>query len=123
MDLLVLLMAYITTKSDPTDRTVRLQRYCYLENLSFDQERYEYFCHICDTNVLELTKHCGRCNRCCGGFDHHCVWLNNCIGKQNYHLFFALISIVFIENLCSIAFDIMTYKFYDDQTLKDIAVA
>ena len=36
MDLIVLIVAYITTKADPTDRTVRLQRYCELENLNFD---------------------------------------------------------------------------------------
>ena len=81
MDLIVLIVAYITTKSDPTDRTVRIQRYCELENLNFDQDRYEFFCHICEANVEEFTKHCGKCNRCTAKFDHHCVWLNNCIGK------------------------------------------
>ena len=32
-----------------------------------------------------------RCNRCTLEFDHHCKYLNNCIGKKNYKLFFRLI--------------------------------
>jgi palmitoyltransferase len=28
--------------------------------------------------------HCMRCNRCTLNFDHHCKYLNNCVGSQNY---------------------------------------
>jgi palmitoyltransferase len=41
------------------------------------------------------SKHCGQCNRCTSGFDHHCRYLNNCIGEQNYEYFFKLIIWVF----------------------------
>ncbi|VDP12108.1 unnamed protein product [Onchocerca flexuosa] len=27
-------------------------------------------------------KHCRQCNKCISGFDHHCKWLNNCIGAK-----------------------------------------
>lgn len=50
------------------------------------------FCTVCDKYVEERTKHCGACNRCCFEFDHHCEWLNNCIGKSNYKAFLALIA-------------------------------
>ncbi|GMR51694.1 hypothetical protein PMAYCL1PPCAC_21889, partial [Pristionchus mayeri] len=50
------------------------------------------FCQICDANVLGLgAKHCKRCNKCCEFFDHHCVWLNTCIGGKNYRLFLCLV--------------------------------
>ncbi|GMS98597.1 hypothetical protein PENTCL1PPCAC_20772, partial [Pristionchus entomophagus] len=50
------------------------------------------FCSICDADVSGTgSKHCKRCNKCCAFFDHHCVWLNTCIGGRNYRLFLVLI--------------------------------
>ena len=40
----------------------------------------DLYCHLCGTPVTESSKHCKRCDRCVSGFDHHCIWLNNCIG-------------------------------------------
>ncbi|KAK9822988.1 hypothetical protein WJX81_001434 [Elliptochloris bilobata] len=49
-------------------------------------------CHLCQAQVLITSKHCRRCNRCTKHFDHHCVWLNNCIGGANYRGFIALLT-------------------------------
>jgi hypothetical protein len=44
-----------------------------------------------------------RCSRCTIGFDHHCKWVNNCIGIKNYKEFFAFIVVVqFIHVLMTI---------------------
>ncbi|THU64000.1 hypothetical protein C4D60_Mb01t21820 [Musa balbisiana] len=48
------------------------------------------FCTLCDLEVKKHSKHCRSCDRCVDGFDHHCRWLNNCIGRKNYTTFILL---------------------------------
>jgi len=46
------------------------------------------YCSRCRCTVGKETKHCWDCNKCVERFDHHCPWLNTCVGKQNYGWFF-----------------------------------
>jgi len=41
--------------------------------------------------VYESSYHCKICERCVEKFDHHCAFVNNCIGEQNYSIFFILL--------------------------------
>ena len=55
-------------------------------------------CEMCpDCSVLRTprSRHCAICNRCVERFDHHCPWLNNCVGIHN--------SNAFLTFLCSLA--------------------
>lgn len=52
------------------------------------------YCAICHSRVGVRSAHCKKCAHCTAGFDHHCDWLNVCIGRANYHWFFALICCV-----------------------------
>lgn len=50
-------------------------------------------CHLCNIYTSgHRTKHCGSCNKCVEKFDHHCKWLNHCIGARNYVAF--IVSVV-----------------------------
>ena len=41
-------------------------------------------CRSCRTNRPERSHHCRQCNFCVLLMDHHCVWINNCVGFYNY---------------------------------------
>jgi hypothetical protein len=49
------------------------------------------YCPDCVVKKTDTSKHCLICDTCIEGFDHHCYWVNNCIGKRNLHLFIAFI--------------------------------
>ena len=51
-------------------------------------------CPSCGALQFAGTKHCYIDGRCVAGFDHHCVYLNTCVGERNYHLFFVFVSLV-----------------------------
>jgi palmitoyltransferase len=63
-------------------------------------EKYEStkICFNCFIKRVPRSRHCLICNLCVERFDHHCPWINNCIGARNFAIFyvFLLITCVFI---------------------------
>ncbi|XP_076942733.1 protein S-acyltransferase 21-like [Bidens hawaiensis] len=51
------------------------------------------FCWSCNAEVHKSCKHCRSCKKCVIGFDHHCVWLNNFVGRKNYITFVCLMAV------------------------------
>lgn len=49
------------------------------------------YCHTCNTWRMPRTFHCSKCQSCISLHDHHCLWLNNCIGERNFRYFYNFI--------------------------------
>ncbi|ETV72360.1 hypothetical protein, variant [Aphanomyces astaci] len=45
------------------------------------------FCRKCNVPKPDRTHHCSACGSCIAKMDHHCVFLNKCIGLENYKFF------------------------------------
>ncbi|XP_069913053.1 probable palmitoyltransferase ZDHHC11B isoform X21 [Oryctolagus cuniculus] len=122
---LVHLVAHLTAVSiDPAEPNVRLRGYLKPPPV-FDRSKHDHviedlYCHLCQIKVNKHTKHCRTCNKCVAGFDHHCDWLNNCVGSRNYWYFFcsvlsALVALLF---LMVIMLYIFTKQVMDPRSLR-----
>ena len=56
-------------------------------------EKFEanLLCPHCEVICTADSRHCYICDQCVERFDHHCQWVNNCIGIQNHSYFYIFI--------------------------------
>lgn len=50
------------------------------------------FCTICQGYKAPRSHHCRKCGRCVLKMDHHCPWINNCVGHYNHGHFTAFLA-------------------------------
>ena len=53
----------------------------------------EKYCKKCNLEKINRSKHCMICDKCIEKFDHHCIWINNCVGGKNLKYFYYFIFI------------------------------
>lgn len=59
-------------------------------------------CPECHTIRTPRSRHCIICHRCVDRYDHHCPWVNNCVGLRNHNLFLSYLVFQFISLAISI---------------------
>ncbi len=76
-----------------------VQKYEFTELVKefIDQERdLMNLCTYCRLIKSETSFHCLMCGRCVELFDHHCPFINNCLGLNNYKYFLLFILSYFL---------------------------
>lgn len=66
-------------------------------------------CTLCNYYVPDhkRTIHCRVCHKCVDGYDHHCTFLNSCVGATSYRRFLTLISMLLIGTAIHVALDML----------------
>lgn len=67
------------------------------------------FCTLCLIIKPDRSHHCKDCNKCIFKCDHHCPWMDNCIGLYNMKYF---ILFLFYSNLSLTNFTIEKYSYF-----------
>ena len=70
-----------------------------IRDLAKDHNSEFTFCFSCGIFQPPKTKHCKLCDWCVRGFDHHCAWMNTCVGHRNHRIFVIMVAFLFTTSL------------------------
>ncbi|KAF8971687.1 DHHC palmitoyltransferase-domain-containing protein [Flammula alnicola] len=72
------------------------------------------FCRMCNNYKPPRAHHCRQCNRCVvltyASIDHHCPWINNCVGHFNYGHFIRFL--FWVDVACSYHITMVTKRVF-----------
>ncbi|ORX54748.1 ankyrin [Piromyces finnis] len=68
-------------------------KYKNLSSLVYNGGEIKKYCYTCELMKPKSSKvkHCKICNKCVCRFDHHCTFINNCVGAGNHKTFIYLL--------------------------------
>ncbi|KAJ7320284.1 hypothetical protein JRQ81_019795 [Phrynocephalus forsythii] len=68
----------------------------------------EDWCTKCQLVRPARAGHCRICDRCVKRLDHHCVWINTCIGEENHQAFILTLTLFLITSVYGISLTLDT---------------
>ena len=77
---------------------------------------------ICMKTTQNTTRYCRICKKSIPGLDHHCTWLNTCIGKHNYWAFYILATGGIIQYLLHVIFCILTVTVWYEEDKRTVGM-
>ena len=66
-------------------------------------------CADCEVVRTDRSRHCSICQKCVERFDHHCPWINNCVGIDNHGVFMGFL--ISMLTLLYFTFFVLAYNF------------
>ncbi|KAM6141990.1 palmitoyltransferase ZDHHC3 isoform 1-T1 [Phoenicopterus ruber ruber] len=90
----------------------------FIESLQLKPGQVVYKCPKCCSIKPDRAHHCSVCKRCIRKMDHHCPWVNNCVGENNqkyFVLFTMYIALISLHALIMVGFHFL-YCFEEDWT-------
>ncbi|XP_032638372.1 palmitoyltransferase ZDHHC3 isoform X2 [Chelonoidis abingdonii] len=90
----------------------------FIESLQLKPGQVVYKCPKCCSIKPDRAHHCSVCKRCIRKMDHHCPWVNNCVGENNqkyFVLFTMYIALISMHALIMVGFHFL-YCFEEDWT-------
>mmetsp|Transcript_78884 Transcript_78884/g.109302 ORF Transcript_78884/g.109302 Transcript_78884/m.109302 type:complete len:155 (+) Transcript_78884:532-996(+) len=79
-------------------------------------------CPTCEVVINSDLRHCYICNECVSRFDHHCQWLDTCIGSQNhgYFIFFISTLALYMSLITYTCFDLLINEDINSATISEL---
>ncbi|KAJ8673088.1 hypothetical protein QAD02_004349 [Eretmocerus hayati] len=92
-------------------------------NTDDDHERDDWtVCTRCETYRPPRAHHCRICRRCIRKMDHHCPWINNCVGEKNQKYFIQFLVYVGALAVYAIGLVISSWMYECPQCSNDIGI-
>jgi hypothetical protein len=98
-------------KAIPRNKSNASKSYNFASGTSLVKIKY---CYTCKIFRPHLAVHCARCDECCLNFDHHCMWLKNCICKSNYKIFVSFLVVLSLLSVLIILSSALYTRFVED---------